>query len=361
MMHDALVNRFRDHLAGLSYPEYALNHIHDNEKQNLNLSLWSDSLPPGAIDIALQALPWAIGSYSYAQDPLLITRLARRLGVEARNIIITAGADDALRVASQFCIRRCSKTLIPVPCFGRYVYHAMVQEAQIHYLRFDTYPFELDIKKLREEACKKEIDCLFVGSPNNPTGHALSRDSIKRLLDTVTCSVILDESLLLDGQDGSCAMFVNEYRNLFICGSFSKLYGLPGLRIGYMVANDAYIELLRKLVSPFGVDTLGLEIAKHVVAQDDWLRARVRAIKHSLAVLQSIDNPRLKITHTSAPVALIEYTGIKGALFQELYDQGVSTVAGSEFPGLSKTNAVRVIIKNVSDMLKLKRILKKIS
>jgi histidinol-phosphate/aromatic aminotransferase/cobyric acid decarboxylase-like protein len=211
--------------------------------------------------------------------------------------------------------------------------------------------------KINNEVHQKQIECLFIASPNNPTGHALSRESINLLLETVQCSVILDESLLMATHSMGSVELVNKYKNLFICGSFSKLYGLAGLRIGYLVANYVHSQQLKKLVSPFGVDALGLEIAKHMVIQEAWLRERIAIINNSIAILQNINSPQLRITHTTAPIALIEYTGTTGSLYDMLLGQGVTTVASEEFLGLDKTNAVRIIIKDVTEILQLKRAL----
>jgi histidinol-phosphate aminotransferase len=145
-----------------------------------------------------------------------------------------------------------------------------------------------------------------------------------------------------------------------VCGSFSKIYGLAGLRVGYLVANQAHTGLLKKLVSPFGVDSFSLEVAKHMIAQDAWLRNRTAEIKGGIRVLQEADTLPFRLTHTSAPVALIEYMGAE-SLYRTLQGQGVATVAGEEFPGLGDINAVRVIIRSMEDMLELKRILANIS
>lgn len=366
MAKEPKVTRYWEYLARLNYPEYAVNHTANGRQDDqdsgsrLDLSLWNDDLPPGVAEVAMRALPRAVGAYGLAQDRVLIELLAQKFRTEKDNIIITAGADDALRVTAAYCVKAGTKTLIPLPCFGRYAYHAMVQEAKITYLPFNAYPFEFDVTRIIADVKKNKIDCLFVASPNNPTGHALDREAIKTLLGSVSCLVILDESLLLDS-NLSCVELIEAFPNLFICGSFSKLYGMPGLRIGYLIANRAHAGLLRKLVSPFEVDALGLEIVKYMASQKVWLEDRVAIIRKSIEVLHSMDNPMLRVTRTTSPVALIEYVGNEGTLHSILSKRGVSTVAGEELLGLSTQNAVRVIIKNVSDMLQLKRILNKIS
>src|SRR5258708_823103 len=183
MSHSNKVTQYWEHLLGLSYPEYALNHIDDDsdDELTLNLSLWNDDLPPGVMEVAMHALPRAVGAYGFTQDKTLITLLAQRLGVADDNVIITAGADDALRIAAQYCIRPGARTLIPIPCFGRYTYHAMVQEAKIHYLCFGTYPFEFDVSNIIDAVHKKKIECLLIPSPNNPTPHELARQPLKHL------------------------------------------------------------------------------------------------------------------------------------------------------------------------------------
>ena len=360
------VSRYRQHLAQLAYPEYALTQADESQIQpgivtRLDLSLWNDDIPPGLAEVIQHALRDAVGSYRLAQDTALIDVLSQRLGVDGEAIIITAGADDALRIAAAYSIRPGTKTLIPVPSFGRYTYHAMIGEAKIYHVPFGSYPFEFDAGKLCAIIREEKIECLIIGNPNSPTGHALSIASIKRLIDDVSCSIILDESLLLGPLGAGYDILAQKHQNLFVCGSFSKLYGVPGLRIGYLVAAREHAQGLKKLTSPFEVDALSIEIAKHMAVQDDWLRGRVAAIKSGIAELRRIDSPTLRVTRTSAPVALLEYSGVQGDLYDMLRARGVATVAGKEFLGLDQTNAVRVIIKNVKDMLQLKEILANIS
>ena len=360
MLHDKSVDQYREYLKELSYPEYAYQRATDAASRDvapvLDLSVWNDTLPPGVIEVLARALPKAIGSYALAQDSELTTTLAQIFGVKRDSIIITAGADDALRIASRYSIRPGTRVLIPTPCFGRYAYHAMINEATITYLPFDTYPYEFDISSIVDAANKGKADCVFIANPNSPTGHTLSLDPIRQLLAGIQSTVILDESLLPSIHSEGRAALISEYPDLFICGSFSKLYGLAGLRIGYLVANPIHTKQLRQLVSPFGVDALALAAAKYVLKQDKWLHMRAAAVADGIAVLRTINNPKVRVTHTQASVALLDYQGSNASLYQRLRDAGVLTVAGQEFPGLAETNSVRVIIKNIQDMQRLKRI-----
>jgi histidinol-phosphate aminotransferase len=233
----------------------------------------------------------------------------------------------------------------------------MVNEANASYLPFDLYPYEFDIAKIVDVANRGKIGCIFIASPNNPTGHAFTLAAMRHLLDGVSCTVILDESLLLSVDSESKASLIDEYPNIFICGSFSKLYGMAGLRIGYLVANHMHTKQLQQLISPFAVDGLALAIANHVSMQHAWLRKRTTTINNGIAALRSIDSSLLRVTHTQAPVALLDYRGGNGSLYQMLCDAGILTVACQEFPGLAGINAVRVIINGIQDVLRLKGIM----
>ncbi len=353
-------SQFRDHLARLEYPEYA-HTAGSNNPNVLDLSLMHGTLPPGAEDILTNALREAAETYTLAQDPSLISLLAEQLHAPAETIIITAGADDALRIAAQYCIRPGTRTLLPIPCFGRYEYHAGINEAEILRVPFVTYPFELDATEIIAAARQQKAECLFVASPNSPTGHALDRGSVGLLLGTVPSQVILDESLMLDTRGGSFASLASTHSNLFVCGSLSKLYGLPGLRLGYLVANGTDAVSLRKLVSPFGVDALTLAVGKYMIEQTSWLSERVAATRSGIATLRSIGNTCIRVSNTSAAMALVEYTEPGGNLHDMLLGCGVLTVAANQFPGLAGINAVRVIISSEDDMAQLGEIVAGIS
>ncbi|HEX7963034.1 MAG TPA: aminotransferase class I/II-fold pyridoxal phosphate-dependent enzyme [Candidatus Saccharimonadales bacterium] len=359
---------YRKYLAELDYPEYA--HADTRRKKPsepssdlpiLDLSLWGDTIHPGMIEAVRKAM-LSISKYHEAQDPEVLKRMSDRFGYPQKSISIVAGADDALRVAAKYCIRPGTKVLIPVPSFGRYEYHAYVNEADIHYLRFDEYPYKVDIRRVAEYANKHGIECIFLANPNSPTGSAIPADEIRYLLESVKASVILDESLLIESKGSVSPTLLKTHENLFVCGSFSKLFSLAGVRVGYLVVNRKHQAAVRQLISPFEVSSLAVALAKFVLLRDEWSDFKAMQIKKGIARLRNFQHPSFRISQTCAPIALLEYIGPdKRDLHAMLKELGILTISGKNFRGLENANAVRIIIRNERDITQLLRRLQKIS
>ena len=358
---------YRAYLAELDYPEYA--HAYSRRKKPietrddlpiLDLSLWGDTIHPGMVEVIRKAM-LSISKYQESQDPELLAGMAARFGYPKKSISIVAGADDALRIAAQYCIRPGSRVLIPVPSFGRYEYHAYINEADIHYLRFDQYPYRIDVRKVAEYANKHNIECIFLANPNSPTGSAIPAEEIKYLLESVTAAVILDESLLIESKGSVSPKLLKEHENLFVCGSFSKLFSLAGVRIGYLVVNPKHQAAVGQLVSPFEVSVLGIALAKFVLQREEWSDFKAAQIKKGIAKLRNFEHPSFRVSETCAPIALLEYIGpSKQDLHEMLKKEGILTISGKNFRGLENANAVRIIIRNERDITQLLRRLQKI-
>lgn len=355
------IDGYRRYLQALDYPEYAHSHarrIAKTEKGVLDLSSWRDTIHPDMVNAIRQSV-LSVSQYQMAQDAELIDSISTRLGYAKKRISIVGGADDALRLAAQYCIRPGTKVLIPVPSFGRYEYHAYINEADIHFLAFSEYPFAFDVDKIAQYAKKKNIECIFIASPNSPTGGVLSKEELRRLAKSTNASIIFDESLISDPSNAVPTSLLNECPNIFVCGSFSKLYSLAGARIGYLVAHDTH-QSIRALISPFEVNSLSIVLAKFALSKEEWTEFKAQNLQKGLEALKKLKHPDLRLTPTEAPVALLEYTKRKHRLYTMLQRNGIKTVSAQSFRGLQDANAVRIIIRNERDTKQLIRRLKSI-
>ena len=150
--------------------------------------------------------------------------------------------------------------------------------------------FSLDVDAVLEKA-DKSTRLLFVCSPNNPTGNHFREADIKRLLQEFKGVVVVDEAYV-DFAQGSVINWVRDYDNLAVLRSFSKAFGLAGLRLGYLVSNKSIIEYVQRVVGPFNVNsvtqqTIALALEKWsyfeqqiklVVNEREWLIKKLRQI-----------------------------------------------------------------------------------
>lgn len=262
---------------------------------DFSASLNPMGMPAGVKEAAIRA----VGEAEHYPDPYgrrLTAALAERLGVAQKSLILGNGAADLIHRYVQ-AVRPC-RALLPVPSFAEYgrALAAAGCEVRQYLLRAED-GFDLDEGILEE--ITEETDLLFLCQPGNPTGRLIEPALLGRILERcgqTGTRVLLDECFLsfVDGGEGlSRKPGLEEHRGLFILGSFTKLYAMAGLRLGYGLCADAdLMDALALSSQPWGVSTVAqaaglaaLEEETYVAesmelirTQRAWLRDRLAAL-----------------------------------------------------------------------------------
>ena len=126
--------------------------------------------------------------------------------------------------------------------------------------------FSLDVDAILKKA-DKDTRLLFVCSPNNPTGNQFRESDIKRLLEEFKGVVVVDEAYV-DFASGSFINWVRDYDNLAVLRSFSKAFGLAGLRLGYLASSKHVVKYVQRVVGPFNVNSVTQQAI--VLALQNW-------------------------------------------------------------------------------------------
>lgn len=231
--------------------------------------------PYGASPKAIEAIARATG-YNVYPDPLqrrLREALSRHIGVDPDWIIAGAGSDELIDVLTRMFVAPKEAVLNFPPTFGMYAFSADVQGARV--IDLPRKPdFSLKLDGLAAEARKARL--IFVVSPNNPTGNALSRQELDAILATGR-PVVVDEAYA-EFSDQTFVPLVRDYANLMVLRTLSKWAGLAGLRLGYLVARPEIIEVVIKTKQPYSVSVAAEVAAIASIDDRDHLLATVRAI-----------------------------------------------------------------------------------
>lgn len=331
-------------VCNLSYPEYANV---KNYTARIDLSISENPLISKRVQ-ELLAGGAEVNKYALAQDNVLIEKLSKKLSVKKENLLVTSGCDGALHHIAETFISDGDNVLIPCPSFCRYEFHARVMGGKPVFLNFSDYPFEFDINKIIGTARKERVKLLFLANPNNPTGHYIEKKEIIQLVECLAkVIVVIDESLIdyLEPED-SCSDLVDVYDNLIVARSFSKLYGLAGMRIGYIISNKGITNSISKTVSPFEVSSLAIKSA--IAALDDSIHIEKskRLVSEGLDFLKA--NRKMLLSNSKSSVVLI--CGKEEDLYSFLLQNGVLTVDGKSFRGLEKVNCIRVCITPIKQL-----------
>jgi len=213
-------------------------------------------------------------AYLYPDDSMfeLKEALSNRFGVDSKEIIIGAGSDQILEFISHIKLDEGSKILTSNITFAMYEIYAKGFGAEV--IKTDSYRHIADefIEKIESE----NPDIVYICTPNNPTGDATRRDDIFKIIDaTPKESLVVVDCAYMEYVD-SRDYFVEpkdfiKYSNVVYLGTFSKAYGLGGMRVGYGIANRELIDILYKVRPPFNITTLSLVAAIEASKDSDFV------------------------------------------------------------------------------------------
>jgi histidinol-phosphate aminotransferase len=244
----------------ISHEEYA-HEVSRDIKANLSLNI--NPLGPSSKCLArLQTLNVDSIKNYYATNIDLIKRIAKEHNVGANNVLLCDGCDGGLNLIAQTFIGPSSTIAIPIPTFHRYAFHTQLMGGNIKFIQLEN--FEFSAKDLFEQI--KDCTIIFLASPSNPTGLRIKKEELLVLCNSFSGLIIIDEALCNDGDD-SFAHLVHDFENTVIVRSFSKIYGLASLRIGYILACESVISAISQVTSPYTVNGVAQELA--LIALDD--------------------------------------------------------------------------------------------
>ncbi len=180
--------------------------------------------------------------------------IAENYGVEAKNVMITAGGSEALINASLAFIEEGSRVIIPTPNFLSYFTYAKMCNAKIEQIKTHDNGFQLNPDDLAE-VMGKDVSVIFLNSPNNPTGAVMDRKSAKAVVEIAAdynAIVISDEiydRIYYDAKPASLA----GYENVVCVNGFSKSLAMTGWRVGFTIAEEELMDSMLKVHQVNGV------------------------------------------------------------------------------------------------------------
>ena len=231
--------------------------------------------------------------YNIYPDPTSLAlreELARFTGFEAERILVGSGSDELLELIIRLFVTPGDNIIDLVPTFGMYSFLGKLYQAQIKSVPRRATDYAVDLEATLA-ALDDRTKIIFVCTPNNPTANACPEATVRALLDTGRL-VVVDEAYH-DFAGYSFAPLANEYDNLIILRTFSKLSGLAGMRVGYGIFPPAIIKHLWKIKQPYNV-TVPAQIAALASLQErTWIEDSVCKIvgerERLFGLLQELD------------------------------------------------------------------------
>lgn len=239
----------------------------------------------GAAQIFLDANENSFGSpletnYNRYPDPLqwrIKEKVAENYQIKPTEIFIGNGSDEAIDLLFRiFCEPRKDNILICPPTYGMYEVSAEINDIEIKRANL-TEDFRLDLSAI-ENAIDERTKLLFLCSPNNPTGTSFAREEILNLTKIFGGIVVVDEAYIHFSSRQSLFSEINNFPNLVVMQTFSKAWGLAGLRVGLAFANEEIIKLFNKVKPPYNVSEIAQNAVLDALENAETVKKTIAAI-----------------------------------------------------------------------------------
>ena len=208
--------------------------------------------------------------------------LARRFRLNPEDFIIGNGSDEVITFAMRAFLKKGEEVIVAKPTFLIYQIVAGVENVRVRYVPLKDYRYDLDSMK---KAVTKKTRIIFIANPDNPTGTYVTKKSLDRFMSGLNKDTIVffDEAYYefarpLRGYPETLK-FLKAGRNVIITRSFSKIYSLAGLRVGYGIANKGLIECMNKVREPFNVNSLAQAGAIAALKDDGFVTKTRRLVE----------------------------------------------------------------------------------
>ena len=263
---------------------------------------------------------------SYPERSIYEPLMASHLGMKTEEVMLTNGADEGIHLLCELYLNPKLDAIMAVPSFGMYKHYAMATDANIVEVPMST-DFSFPTRDVLAKISSK-TGLIFIGNPNNPTGTTVPVEDIYRILETAAqiapkSGVLVDEAYFeFYGQ--TLLPELHRFPNLHITRTFSKAYGMAGLRVGVLVANANAMQRLQRISSPFSVNTIALTILPIALADQGFVRAYIANVKRERQRLQnSLEKIGLRYWPSLANFLLVEIGEGRAAFLKEMAKEGI--------------------------------------
>jgi histidinol-phosphate aminotransferase len=358
-----IINELAPYVPGRSINEIAKEY--GLKKEDI-IKLGSNENPMGPSPKAMAAVEKEISKISqYPESGLgdLKEEISNYSRVTPEQVIIGGdGADEIIEILGKTFMDPGCEFIVALPSYMYYEYTLQTYEAVPAYARWDVEKNELDVQSVLN-AISEKTRLIFLCTPNNPTGGLINKKDIKTILEATAALVVVDEAYFEFSLADNVEL-LDDYSNLFIMRTFSKVLGLAGMRIGYGLSNPKIIEYMHRAKPVFSLTKLSHAAALATLRDPDYIKASTELSIASREFLyeeiSKIDNIRIFPSKSNYLLMDIRKTGMNAAqLSKKLLKKGIIVRDCTSFKGLDEY-WIRASVGTLEDDEKFVKILKEL-
>lgn len=298
---------------------------------------------------------------SYPDYRNIYNKLSKKLNIPVKSILLSPGSDAALKYISETFFNQKDKISFFSPTYKMIEIYSKLQSTKVEKIFLKNYLKIND--SFIKNIFKKKFKALYISNPNQPIGSIINLRDIKKILDLSkkkNSLVIIDEAYIDFCPTYSAKVFLKKYKNLIILRTFSKAYGLAGLRIGYILSNKENIKQISKVKPLCDVNSLAVLFAEYFLKYDYEYKKNKNEIKKSKRSLEKyckIKKISFLNSYTNFVYVDLKNNSIKKKIIQLLMEKKI-LVKNINIPIQKNFNyPIRITLGSLKNMKKIKSVL----
>jgi histidinol-phosphate aminotransferase len=248
--------------------------------------------------------------------------VAEFLGIERKELLLTNGVDEAIHLLCETFLQPGDEALIVVPTFAMYEISAAAPGARIVQVPCDT-DFQFPLSGLLSRVTPR-TRLIAIANPNNPTGSVAERESLLEIAKRAPQAAMLVDEAYFEFYGETLMGTWRSMPNLFVARTFSKAYGLAGLRIGVLAGNAEHMSMVSKVSSPYNVNGVALACVPTALADQDYIRRYASQVRQGREELQQeFGRWGIRYWPSQANFVLASFGPLNGAFIQSMRTRGI--------------------------------------
>ncbi len=268
----------------------------------------------------------------YPERESVERHVAAHLGVDPTPLLLTNGVDEAIHLICETYLEPGDEALIVVPTFSLYEIYAAATGAHVI-----TIPAGVEFSFPTDDVLARvapHTRLIAIANPNNPTGTVVAKSDLLRILLAAPDAAVLVDEAYFDFYGESLLAEVANCSNLFVARTFSKAYGLAGLRIGVLVGSAAQMAMVRRVSSPYNVNAVALACLPEALADQDYVRQYVAEVRQGRERLeQELRSLKLRFWPSQANFVLVRIGERHDTFVRAMRERGILVRDRSRDPG----------------------------
>lgn len=259
----------------------------------------------------------------YPERQPVEAQVAAHLALTPEQVLLTNGVDEAIHLVCETYLDVDSEAVISIPTFGMYEIYAQQTGARVLPIQADPdSDFAFPLSQLRD-AITPRTKLVCIASPNNPTGKTVPTQTLRKLAqDHPATAFLIDEAYF--HFYGETLLPELGPPNLFVVRTFSKAYGLAGLRIGALCGSREQMQFVRKVSSPYNVNEVALACLSAALSDEEFIADYVAQIHDGRAALESyLAERNIRFWKSDANFVLLHLGGARLAFIREMRERGI--------------------------------------